>query len=101
MNRPTPALFLKKSFESLQENELAKMLSFVKAPAARGSTVVAQVSRKLDLKKCSPLKPLACDMDSQRDALQQMKEGQQEALQLLKEEIGMLHAEVKQLKDSL
>ena len=43
----------------------------------------------------------ACDMDSQRDALQQMKDGQQEALQLLKEEIGMLHAEVKQLKDSL
>ena len=43
----------------------------------------------------------ACDMDIQRDALQQMKDGQQEALQLLKEEIGMLHAEVKQLKDSL
>ena len=39
----------------------------------------------------------ACDMDSQRDALQQMKDGQQ----LLKEEIGMLLAEVKQLKDSL
>ena len=105
MNRPTPALFVKKIIRESTGKRVGQDAIFCDGSCRTWlHRCCAGLSKtrfeEMQSSEAAFLCP-ACDMDSQQDALQQMKDGQQEALQLLKEEIGMLHAEVKQLKDSL